>query len=751
MAAFSPFGHLEAQTIIPMASPDNQRVLVEGGYGQIPLFFIKNQGQLDPRVDYYFQGRHLSGYFHEGGLTLVLNSRSGRPDFSPSPAIRPVSFPGNEKAEEGAKRWIVKLDFVGGDPGVRPEGELRTDGTVSYFRGKPEQWHTGLPTFRRLVYRNLWPGIDLIYQGTFNKMKYEFLVHPGADPGRIRLAYRGADVSLTDAGQLKIGTPLGELLDDAPVAYQDIDGKRIPVSMSYVLGEPLKQDRPARDASHAVAFKLSPYDANRPLVLDPAWLIYCGYIGGAMEDRAYAVAVDKEGHAYVTGYTRSSQEDGFPVIAGPDLTYNGVNNQEVFVAKVKPDGTGLVYSGYIGGTNNDWANGIAVDEAGNAYVTGTTNSNPANGFPVLVGPDLTMNSASDAFVAKINAAGTDLIYCGYIGGANTTWGSSIAVDGNGSAYVVGRTLSTEASFPVTGGPDLTYNGMYDAFVAKVKSDGSGLDYCGYIGGALDDEGYGIAVDKTGNAYVMGFTVSSQTDGFPVVAGPDLTHNGSWDIFVSKIKPDGSGFVYSGFIGGAEADYYGNGIAVDGSGSAYVTGRTYSTEAQGFPVSIGPDLTHNGAMDAFVAKVKSDGSGLDYCGYIGGSSNDEGYGIAVDGLGNAYVAGRTSSSETQGFPVAVGPDLTYNGGGDAFVARVKTDGSGLDYCGYLGGSRYEYLYGLALDARGNAYVAGYTASSESQGFPVTFGPDLTYNGGSDDIFVAKIGAFFINLPLILKPE
>lgn len=751
LLTISPFSSPEARTISPLPPPGNQRVPHEGRYGQVPLFFIKNRGQLDLRVDYYFQARHLSGYFHEGGITLVLNSPGGRQDFSMSPPVQPVSFPGREKIEVDAKRWFVKLDFVDSDRGVRPVGELQTDGTVSYFRGNPEQWHIGLPTFRRLVYRNLWPGIDLICQGTVNKMKYEFLVHPGADPGRIRLAYRGADVSLTDAGQLRIGTPLGEWLDEAPIAYQDIDGKRVPVSMSFVLGETRNQDRPDGDASHPVAFELGSYDTRLPLVLDPAWLIYCGYMGGAQEDRANAVAVDKEGHAYVTGYTRSSQEDGFPVIAGPDLTYNGVNNQEVFIAKVKPDGSGLVYSGYLGGTNNDVANGIAVDEAGNAYVTGITNSSPADGFPVLVGPDLTMNSGLDAFVAKIKADGSGLVYCGYIGGADTTFGRGIAVDGTGSAYVVGHTLSSETSFPVTGGPDLTYNGGSDAYVAKVKSDGSGLDYCGYIGGTLQDEGYGVAVDKTGNAYVMGYTVSSQTDGFPVVVGPDVTHNGGWDIFVSKIRPDGSGFVYSGFIGGAESEYYGYGIAVDDSGSAYVTGHTASTEAQGFPVSIGPDLTHNGSLDAFVAKVRSDGSGLDYCGYIGGSGGDYGYGIAVDGSGNAYLAGSTQSSETQGFPVTVGPDLTYNGGLDAFVARVKADGSGLDYCGYLGGSRFEYLYGLALDPRGNAYVAGYTASSESQGFPVTYGPDLTYNGGTDDSFVAKIGALFINLPLIKKPE
>jgi len=301
------------------------------------------------------------------------------------------------------------------------------------------------------------------------------------------------------------------------------------------------------------------------------------------------------------------------------------------------------------------------------------------------------------------------------------------------AYVTGYTDSSQTTFPDTVGPDLTHNGNSDAFVAKVKSNGTGLIYCGYIGGSSGEAGRDIAVDALGNAYITGYTDSSQTT-FPDTVGPDLTHNGSSDAFVAKVKSDGTGLDYCGYIGGSGSDV-GNGIAVDGSGNAYVTGNTYSRQTT-FPAIVGPDLTHNGSSDAFVAKVKSDGTGLDYCGYIGGSSADNGLDVAVDGWGNAYVAGYTSSNETT-FPVTRGPDLTHNGWVDAFVAKVKFDGAGLNYCGYIGGIDEDYGQSIAVDGSGNAYVMG-DASSSDVTFPAIVGPDLTHNGSSD-AFVAKISA------------
>ena len=366
---------------------------------------------------------------------------------------------------------------------------------------------------------------------------------------------------------------------------------------------------------------------------------------------------------------------------GPDLTFNGgrgIFPSDAFVAKVNPGGTALVYAGYIGGTGSDTARGIAVDGAGNAYVTGYTDSTEAS-FPATAGPDLTFNGgSSDVFVAKVNPGGTALVYAGYIGGADSDLGFGIAVDNSGNAYVSGSTKSTEASFPATVGPDLTFNARVfrgsDAFVAKVNPGGTALVYAGYIGGTGDQEGFGIAVDGAGNAYVTGQTDSTAAS-FPVTMGPDLTFNGgSCDAFVAKVNPGGTALVYAGYIGGTVCDE-GKGIAIDGAGNAYVTGDTGSTEAS-FPVTVGPDLIFNGDAsnfdsDAYVAKVNASGTALIYAGYIGGSSDDRGEAIAVDSTGNAYITGETGSTEAD-FPVAVGPDLTFNGGfGDVFVAKIAS--------------------------------------------------------------------------------
>ena len=375
------------------------------------------------------------------------------------------------------------------------------------------------------------------------------------------------------------------------------------------------------------------------------------------------------GNAYVTGQTSSGD---FPVTPGSSLTFNG--SQDAFVAKVNADGTVLVYSGHIGGWAEEEGFGIAVDGSGHAYVTGWTWSDD---FPVKVGPDLTFNSSQDAFIAKVNPAGTALVYCGYIGGWAHDQGKAIAVDGSGNAYITGRTASAD-DFPIKVGPDLMQNGWYDVFVAKVNAAGTALVYCGYIGGVDDEDGKGIAVDGSGNAYVTGYTYSTN---FPRIVGPDMTNNGgSTEAFVAKVKADGTGLVYCGHIGGGVSDRgygndSGNGIAVDGSGNAYVAGGTDSSEAT-FPVTGGPDLTYNGLDDAFVAKVKADGTGLIYCGYIGGEFNEYGSGIAIDGSGNAYVTGQTDSTEAT-FPVTVGPDLTFNGSGDydGFVAKISSDDFG----------------------------------------------------------------------------
>ena len=341
----------------------------------------------------------------------------------------------------------------------------------------------------------------------------------------------------TEAGRLNVRTPLGGFQDDIPVAYQDVQGERRNVAVSYKLGAILEpagraegsRREPAADAAN-YGFAPGSYDRSRTLVIDPAVLIYCGYVGGngGLWDAGYAVAVDGTGAAYITGGAYSA-EDSFPVTAGPDLTYNG--GEDAFVAKLNPSGTALAYCGYIGGVYRDCGRGIAVDGSGNAYVTGITSSGGL--FPALLGPDISGNGENEAFVAKVNPAGTALIYCGFIGGVGNDEGNGLALDASGNAYVTGVTYSDQSTFPATVGPDLNGNGASDAFVAKVNPTGTGLIYCGYVGGSGYDSGCGIAVDRLGKVVISGRTDSRETS-FPVTAGPDLTFNGYEDAFVARI-------------------------------------------------------------------------------------------------------------------------------------------------------------------------------------------------------------------------
>ncbi len=730
-AVTQPFSFPEKEK--PGDDDHETRTKVEAALDQLPLYFIENQGQMDERVYYYIQGSDKTLYFTDQGVTFALT------DAPPHSISAPPSYDEDEKKSQ---RWIVKLDFLGANSDIRPKGEKQTEAIFSYFKGSPDQWHTEIPTYGRIVYENLWPGIDLAFYGTVNELKYEFIVHPGADPEQIRLAYRGAErVMLNEAGELEVTTPIGGFTDQSPFAYQDIAGQFVTVPVAYNL-DSVSTDQ----ASTVVSFHLGSYDSTRLLVIDPAILVYSGYIGGAFDDRGQGVAVDSEGNAYIVGSTSSSYIEGFPVIVGPYAVHSG--SRDAFVAKVRSDGSGLDYCGYIGGSGDEWGAGIAVDESGNAYVIGDTDSSEST-FPTTMGPDLTFNGNKDAFVAKVRTDGSGLDYCGYIGGAGYESGGGIAVDESGNAYVTGGTDSSESTFPVTVGPDMVHNGSGDTFVAKIQADGSGLDYCGYIGGSGYEWGDGIAVDGIGNAYVVGNTYSSEGDGFPVAIGPNLTYSGGQDAFVAKVQANGRGLDYCGYIGGSDGDG-GHGIAVDGLGNSYVIGNTRSSESEGFPVAVGPDLTYNGegqsileitgggswGGDAFVAKVQANGNNLDYCGYIGGGDNDQGTGIAVDQAGNAYVVGWTRSSEGVGFPLIIGPDLTYNGGyNDAFVAKVKAGGGELEHCGYIGGSGSDYGFGIATDTKQNAYVVGTTDSSESS-FPVSQGPDMTHND-SNDAFVAKI--------------
>ncbi len=669
--------------------------------GIIPPFFIPNEGQADPEVLFTCDGGEYSTSYMKDGVFF--------------------SFPCGNGDKTG--RYVIAQRFLGSNAGTVVERSDPLETRVSYFSGDAAGWHTNITAYGALAYRDIYPGIDLVFRGEPGAVKREFVVAPGADPSGIRITYEGAgQVRMAGDGGLAVRAGPGELLEEAPVCYQGTEGARNEIPCRFDVRD---------DGS--VTFYVGPYDHSLPLVIDPA-LTYSGFVGGSGSDAAEAIAVDAAGNAYITGYTTGGGGVPFPVTVGPDTTYN--EGGDAFVAKVNAAGTALVYCGYIGGSSFDYGYDIAVDTAGNAYITGETYSTEAS-FPVTVGPNLTHSGGRDAFVAKVNTAGSGLSYCGYIGGYGDDYGNGIAVDSSGNAYVTGTTGSTSASFPDTVGPDVIYNGGWDAFVAKVDAAGSALSYCGYIGGSNADSGADIGIDTEGNAYVTGNTQSSESQFFPATGGPDLTYNGGTygDAFVTKVNTAGTALVYCGYIGGSSNDF-GEGIAVGSSGNAFVTGYTSSSDSS-FPVTGGPDLFYNGGEDAFAAKVSMNGHWLVYCGYIGGSGDDRGNSISVDTSGNAYITGITSSNEAT-FPVHVGPDTTFNGGNDAFVAKVNAEGTTLRYCGYIGGSSSDAGNGNAADASGNVYVTGESDSSEGS-FPVAVGPSLVNHLGYTDAFVTKVGA------------
>ena len=614
--------------------------------------------------------------FARGGPRFHLTD-GRRCDLPTRPSIRAEQRPAECDAtpSPGVQGQTVSLELVGAAE-AEPVGTVRAETSVSYFKGRPDEWLVGIPTFQQIAYPAAWPGIDVRYERAGHGLEASYVLAPGADPDLIRVAWHGVDSGrVSEDGALVLATSVGTVWEAPPSAWQDdVNGRRTSVPARFELLTDGSDGAPVE-----AGLRLGAYDPTRPLTIDPT-ISYSGYIGGNGTDQGNAIAVDSTGAAYVVGET-GSDASSFPTLVGPDLSFNA--SSDAFVAKVKPDGSGLVCAGYIGGDNIDIANAVAVDSTGAAYVAGETRS-PEATFPVRGGPDTSYNGGSrDAFVAKVNPDGSGLTYAGYIGGTLEERAFGIAVDGAGAAYITGSTNSNEASFPGVGLPDPTYNGgVTDAFVAKVKADGSGLNYLGYLGGNDEDVALGVAVDSTGAAYVTGYTGSTEST-FPVSVGPDLTYNGGLrDAFVVKVNPNGSGLAYAGYIGGsAPLGDQAFAIAVDGSGADYIVGVTDSNESS-FPVVGGPDLTFNdteNGTDAFIAKVNPGGSGIAYAGYIGGAGIDYAVGIAVDTAGTAYVAGRTTSDQSS-FPVAVGPSLTHHGQTvdstfDAFSVKVTDAGGG----------------------------------------------------------------------------
>lgn len=674
-------------------------------FREFPLIFIPNIGQMEKKIHFYVHGTR-NKIFCTAQEVMFADQVN-----------HPLLTPSNSHAEFSLEKTSLTLQFFRPNPEVKLEGLNEGKGKIHYLIGNdPAKWYKNIPIYYGLAYRELWTGVDLFLEGRNGKLKYTFVVQPQIDPQIIRFTYRGAKhLFLDEKGNLKIQTYHGMFTDKKPMGYQFKGGVKVDIATSFFketleTGESLYGFQIGED-----------YDPCYPLIIDPD-LLYSTYLGGSGDDEAVHIAVDSSGYAYVIGSTNSLN---FPVVSGSYSQVNHGGLTDVFVTKINPGGSSIVYSTYIGGSGFDQGCGIAVDSSGHAYITGSTDSPD---FPTTPGAFQTaLAGLDDAFITKLSPDGSTLVYSTYLGGSGEDGSSGISIDSSGHAFVTGETSSLD--FPVTPGSfSTTYNGgSSDVYVTKLDPAGASLLYSTYLGGSGDDESFAITVDASGNVYLAGDTDSLN---FPVTSGAFSTayNGGMTDAFISKLNPSGTSLMFSTYLGGSGFDRC-CGLAVEGDGSVFVTG---DTDSLNFPVTFGayqPFLA--GLDDAFVTKLNASGTSLLYSTYLGGSGFDAGLGIAVDGFGNAYITGETNSAD---FPVTPGAFQKIHAGlDDVFVSQLDAAGN-LRYSTYLGGQGDDEGFGITLDSLGNAYVTGDT---NSLNYPVKSGAFQIGNAGLFDSFVTKI--------------
>jgi hypothetical protein len=720
LPCFFLFGVAPRAALKPLAASLDKKARshILDSYGNLPLWFEPNEGQADPQVKFLARGGGYALYLTPAEAVFVMNRRESNGKTKSKKLKSNVTLCQHHQPE------VLRLRLSGGNRKAVFEGMGKMEGLSHYFMGAdPSHWRMGVAQYSKIMVRGVYPGIDMAYYGNQKKLEYDFVVAPGADPGVITFHPRGYQTVRVDRqGNLVFGMARENMRFGKPVLYQEQESI---VKGGWKTVKTLVEGRYTVKEDGLIGFEVGAYDKSRSLVIDPP-LFYSTYLGGSGDDKGNAIAVDSSGNAYVTGQTNGS----FPTSSGAYQTIYGGGSDAVFVAKLNASGTTLLYSTYLGGSGDDYANGIAVDGSGNVYVTGQTTS---GNFPTTSGAAQTLfGGSTNGFVTKLNAAGSSLLYSTYLGGDSDNYAQAIAIDGTGNAYVTGQT--TSGDFPTTSGAAQTvFGGDQNVFVVKLNASGTAPVYSTYLGGSGADYAYGIALDGSQNAYVTGSTNSTD---FPTTNGAyqSVYGGGSDAVFVAKLNSSGTTFSYSTYLGGSVNDNA-FGIAVDGSGNAYITGSTSGS----FPTTGGAyqeTFNTNAADNAFVAELNFAGTILVYSTYIGGSVDDYAQGIAVDSSGNAYVTGTTASTD---FPITGDAYQTsYAGNGYAvFVSELNSAGSTLVYSTYLSGSPASAAddqgNGIAVDSAGGIYVAGYTGG----GFATTSGAAQTVFGGIEDAFAAKL--------------
>jgi uncharacterized protein (TIGR03437 family) len=633
-------------------------------HGKLPVAFEPNRGQAETQVQYIAHGN---------GYTLALRA---------------------DRAELLGRGGRIAATLVGATPG-QGQAESPLPGVVNYLVGAAASWHTGIPTYARVRYREVYPGIDVVYYGTEGHLEYDFVLAPGADPRKIRVRYDGASRLRLDArGDLVIESASGEMRQPRPTIYQETDGVRRPIAGSYTL------------RGQTVRFDVAAYDRTRPLVIDPA-LTWASYFGGSLTDQVLALTADAAGNVYATGSTLSTRGD-----------------LDCFITKMNPTGTTAILTTLVGGAlGDDEAFGIAVDSAGNIYLAGYTGSDD---FPIVAVSSTLAGLGYDAFIAKVNPTGTTYLYAGFVGGSGDDYAYGLALDANNNLWIAGGTSST--NFPLSRtGAQRTLAGGYDVFVSEFDPNGA-LLYSSYLGGSGDDFAFGIALDTAGNVYAAGSTVSTDFPG--TASGFQPANAGGTDAWAAKLSPSGS-LMWATYLGGS-GDDVATSLAVDGSGAVYLTGETASSN---FPTAKAYQGTFGGGLhDIIAAKIGPDGTKLVYSTYLGGSGDEIGNAIVVDTAGVAYVGGSTNSTN---FPSSFGFQSANRGGVDGTITALSPAGDTLQFSSYIGGTADDYVEALAVSCTAGLLLGGATVSTN---FPVTAGvAHPQYLGGAADGFLAQVAA------------
>ncbi|MEO8099843.1 MAG: SBBP repeat-containing protein [Acidobacteriota bacterium] len=670
-------------------------------YGQLPVEFEANTGQSESQVRFLAR-TPAYGIYLGARQAYFVDPRTSSFEVAP---------------------FAIPMEFSGVNTKVQPEALLA--GVSHYLRGpNPSQWQTNVQHYGRVRYSNAYPGVDVVFHSNQQSVEFDFEVAPQANPANIRLRFPGAQrLQLTASGALNVIQGDGAMQLHAPVVYQQIAGVRVEATGAFVVGR-----------NNEISFRLGRYDHSQLLIIDPV-VEYASYLGGSKGDVAAGIALDAQGNTYLTGGTLSADFPLAKTTAGSIASL-----VDAFVTKLDPSGK-LIYSTYFGGSDNESGLGIAVDAQGNAYVTGLTRS---PNFPRVNAPQAKCTTglqgdATDAFVAKLDPTGSNLLYSTCVGGSGIEVGRGIAVAADGSAHITGFTTSND--FPVKNAyqnvispPDkasqLDFLGT-DAFVTKLNPAGNDFTYSTYLGGIGGDMGMAIGVDSGGDAWVTGVTYAAD---FPMRNALQAAKRGPSDAFLARLNPSGNTLLYSTFLGGS-GDDMALGMAIDAASNIYLTGTTSSADyplAGAVKTKLGDPQQLLG-LDAFATKLTDLGTRIAYSTYLGGAGLDMGLAIAVATDGSAYVVGGTSSTD---FPAVGLLPPAAQSGEDAFLAKLSPDGSAIRFSGTFGGTQDDSATAIAVDTAGNAFITGL---SKSPDLLATYGATQPNSGGQTDSIVLRISS------------